>query len=253
MKVFGKTIIFTGSKGGCGQSFTANCIANYLSVKTSYNILMVDMNADSRDSRTIYDASNEEIMTIADIYSEKKKPSIADMKKIIINFKNSLNYVFPPLRQQNKVFSYAFLRYLFRLFADNFDLIIVDCDMFVDFSLKKGSIFDLSDELIIVSLADKVSVSNLNSMINYFSRSEENLNIKILINKYNMGPSLSLSNLNSHVRHPISYFLSYDRDIENLYLAKGPASIFKYNLKPVNDLRQIAESIIKTIPDTDNN
>jgi len=253
MKIFGKTIIFTGSKGGCGQSFAANCIANYLAIKTSFNILMIDMNVGSRDSRTIYDAANEEIVTIADIYHEKKKPTISDIKKIISNFNNSLNYIFPPLKQQNNVFSYTFLKYLFNLFTDNFDLVIADCDMFVDFNVKNGSIFDLSDELIIVSLADKVSVSNLNSIIGYFTKTKENLNIRVLINKYNIKPSISIFNLNSMVRYPISQFLPYDRDIENLYLTKGPASIFKYNLKLVNDLSQIAESIIKIIPDTNNN
>lgn len=253
MKIFGKTIIFSGSKGGCGQSFTANCIANYLAIKTNYNILMIDMNAGSRDSRTIYNAANEEIVTIADIYDGKKKPAITDIKKVIVNFSNSLNYVFPPLKQQNKVFSYTFLKYFFKLLKDNFDLIIVDCDMFVDFNIKNGSIFNLSDELIIISLADKVSVSNLNSVISYFLRSKENLNLRVLINKYNIRPSVSILKLNSLVKYPISHFLPYDRDIENLYLTKGPASIFKYNLKLANDLGQIAESIIRIIPDINNN
>ena len=57
-------------------------------MKTNYNILMIDMNTGSRDSRTIYHTVNEEIMTIADIYYEKKKPAIEDIKKVIVNFKN---------------------------------------------------------------------------------------------------------------------------------------------------------------------
>ncbi|MDD3519796.1 MAG: AAA family ATPase [Actinomycetota bacterium] len=253
MKIFGKVIIFTGSKGGCGQSFVANCVANYCAIKTNYNILMIDMNAGSKDSRAIYNISKEELMSIADIYSQKKKPSISEIKKIIVNFNNSLSYIFPPLKHQEQFFTYTFLKYLFNLFKGIFDLVIIDCDLFVDFNIKKGSIYDLSDELIIVSLADKVSVSNLNSMIDYFSKGKENLNIKVLINKYNIKPSIPLFNLNSLIRYPISQFLPYDRDIENLYLTKGPASIFKYNLKLINDLSQVAESLIMTIFNDYNN
>jgi cellulose biosynthesis protein BcsQ len=253
MKIFGKTIIFTGSKGGCGQSFIANCIASYLAIKTRFNILMIDMNTGSRDSRAVFKMADEDIMTIADIYNKKKKPVIADIKKIIVNFNNSLSYIFPPLKQNNGIFNYGFLKNLFKLFANIFDIIIVDCNMFVDFNIKEGSIFDLSDELVIVSLPDEVSVFNLNSMLGYFLKSKENLDLKIIINKCNVRPAVPFFKLNSLVRYPINHLLPYDRDIEALYLLKGPADIFKYNLTLINSLTGIAKNMIKTIPDANNN
>ena len=252
MKKFGKIIIFTGSKGGCGQSFIANCVANYLAIKTNYNILMIDMNTGSRDSRTFYHITNEEIVTPADICHVKKKPSIEDIKNLIVNFGNSLSYIFPPLQKQDKTYSYMFIQYLFRQLANIFDLIVVDCDMLIDFNIKNGSIFDLSDELMIVSLADKISVSNLNLIISYFLKTKESLSMKVIINKYNIRPAVSIFRLNSLVRYPVSQFIPYDRDIENLYLTKGPSGIFKYNLKIVKDISQLAEGLTGVITDPDN-
>ncbi len=253
MKIFGKIIIFTGTKGGCGQSFIANTVASYMAIKTKFNILMIDMNTGSRDSRALFKMTEEDILTIADIYNGKKKLVINDIKKIIVNFNNSLNYIFPPLRIENKIFNYGFLKNLFKLFKEIFDLIIVDCNMFVDFNIKNGSIFDLSEELIIVSLPDEVSVFNLNSILSYFLKTKENPELKVIINKYNIKPAIPFFKLNSLVKYPINQLLPYDRDIEALYLSKGPADIYKYNLTLVNTLKKIAEDIMKEISETDNN
>lgn len=253
MKIFGKIIIFTGSKGGCGQSFTANTIASYLAVKTKFNILMIDMNVGSRDSRALLKISGEDILTISDIYNEKKKPKINDIKKVIFNFNNSLNYIFPPLILQNKNFNFGFIKNLFGLLKNIFDLIIVDCNRSVDFIIKDGSIFDLGDELIIVSLPDEVSVFNLNLMLSSFLNSKEYKSIKIIINKYNIRPAIPVFKLNTIIKHPIEHLLPYDKDIEGLYLAKGPANIFKYNLTLVNNLKKIAEEAVKEISETEDN
>ena len=63
----GKIILFMGSKGGCGQTFISNCIANYLASHSALNILMIDMNLGSKDSRIIYKISEEDVRTIFDI------------------------------------------------------------------------------------------------------------------------------------------------------------------------------------------
>jgi len=248
MKDSGITIFFTGSKGGCGKSFIANCIANYIAVKSIYKVLMVDMNIGSKDSRTLYHIENEEIMTITDL-NNNCDIDIDDIRKIILNFGNSLNYIFPPLKYQKIFFNYAFLQKLFELFKNNFDVIIVDSDICIDFSIKDKSIFYFADELMLISLIDKISITNLNPIISYFYRLREKINIKIIINKYNIKPSIPFLILNSMIKHPISHFIPYDKDIENLYLTKGPGSIFNYNLKIIKDLSLIGENIINMIAD----
>ncbi|MCE5329813.1 ParA family protein [bacterium] len=248
MKNSGIVIFFTGSKGGSGQSFIANCIANYISIKSIYKVLMVDMNIGSRDSRIIYHVEDEEIMTITDLNNDCNI-DVGALKKMIFNFENSLNYIFPPLKYQKNIFKYDFLQNLFEIFKSNFDVILVDCDMFVDFNIKDNSIFCFADEIILISLPDKISVYNLNSIISYFCHLREKIDIKIVINKYNIKPSIPFLFLNSTIRYPINHFIPYDRDIENLYLTKGPGSIFNYNLKIVKDLSLIAENIINMLVD----
>ena len=75
----------------------------------------------------------------------------------------------------------------------------------------------------------------------------EYLNPKLIINKYNTKPSVSFALLNTILKYPVEYFLPFDRDIEQLYLEKGPAYIFKYNLKITRDLAAISDNLMKEL------
>lgn len=120
----GKIILFMGSKGGCGQTFISNCIANYLASHSALNILMIDMNFGSKDSRIIYKISEEDVRTIFDIKDDVKNLDEKILKKIIVNFSNSLNYIFPPLNYDiSKKLSFKLLEKILKILKRSFNLI----------------------------------------------------------------------------------------------------------------------------------
>jgi len=112
---------------------------------------------------------------------------------------------------------------------------------------KENNILDNIDKLLFVSLPDLISLSNLNIIIKQFAGFIDYLSPEVIINKYNIRPSISFSLLSTILKYPVDYFVPFDRDIEHLYLEKGPSHIFKYNLKIVRDLSVIGNNLIEQL------
>jgi MinD-like ATPase involved in chromosome partitioning or flagellar assembly len=244
----GKIVLVSGSKGGSGQSFISNCLGSYLAIHTDKNILIVDFNTGKTDSRIIYGIQDKNIKSLYDIKNMSGEADEALLKKIIINFDNSLNLIFPPLYFDNlKTVTFKNFTRILSYLKKYFDIILIDEPTVFGLRNNENSIYDHIDKLLLVSLPDLVSLSNLNVMINQLQGSIEYLNPKLIINKYNIKPSVSFALLNTILKYPVEYFLPFDRDIEQLYLEKGPACIFKYNLKITRDLAAIGDNMIKEL------
>ena len=69
----------------------------------------------------------------------------------------------------------------------------------------------------------------------------------IVINKFNVRPAISFSKINNFVRHPIKAFIPYDRDIEFLFLNRGPFSIFNYNLRIVRNIIDYSNKLYESL------
>ena len=244
----GKIVLISGSKGGCGQSFISNCIGSYLAANTDKNIIIVDFNIGKTDSRIIYRTQDKNIRSLYDIKNMSGETDDALLKKIVVNFGNSLNMIFPPLYFDNlKTVTFKSFTRILSSLKKHFDVILIDEPSVFGLSNNENSIYEHIDKLLLVSLPDLVSLSNLNLIINQLQDSMEYLNPKLIINKYNTKPSVSFALLNTILKYPVEYFLPFDRDIEQLYLEKGPACIFKYNLKITRDLAAISDNLMKEL------
>ena len=244
----GKIILISGSKGGCGQSFITNCIGSYLAANTDKNILIVDFNIGKTDSRIIYKAQDKNIRSLYDIKNMSGEADDALIKKIVVNFGSSLNFIFPPLYfENNKTVTFKNFTGILSSLKKHFDVILIDEPSVFGLNNNENSIYEHIDKLLLVSLPDLISLSNLNVSINQLQDTMEYLGPKLIINKYNIKPSVSFSMLNTVLKYPVEYFLPFDRDIEQLYLEKGPAFIFKYNLKITRDLAAISDNLMKEL------
>jgi len=244
----GKIILISGSKGGCGQSFITNCIGSYLAANTDKNILILDFNIGKTDSRIIYKAQDKNIRSLYDIKNMSGEADDALLKKIVVNFGSSLNFIFPPLYFENqKTVTFKNFIGILSSLKKHFDVILIDEPSVFGLNNNENSIYEHIDKLLLVSLPDLISLSNLNVSINQLQDTMEYLGPKLIINKYNIKPSVSFSMLNTVLKYPVEYFLPFDRDIEQLYLEKGPACIFKYNLKITRDLAAISDNLMKEL------
>ena len=242
-----KVILFLGSKGGCGCSFITYCVSTYLARETTKNILLLDLNIGKKDSRLIFNLMDDRYRDLGDIEDVINELDASILKRLVINFENSLNLVLPSLDlKKNKIICKEYFEKLLDVLKEHFDIICVDFPNYL-FTLGKISLKDFVDKFIFISLPDLISVNNLNVLVSSIIYDESSYDFDILINKFNTKPAIVPTGLNSILRYPINAFIPYDRDIEFLILNKGPDSIFNYNLRIVNNISAFSKKVYEDL------
>lgn len=238
-----KIVLFSGSKGGCGCSFISYCVSTYLARETTENILLLDLNIGKKDSRLIFNLMDDDYRDLGDVEEVIGELDVSILRKLVINFDNSLNLILPPVKiEKNKFFNKKYLEKLLDTLKDHFDIICIDFPGYF-FMQALVDLKDLIDKYVFVSLPDLISVNNLNLIVRNIIYDECSYDYDILINKFNTRPSISAAGMNSILNYPINAFIPYDRDIEFLILNKGPDSIFNYNLRVVNAISSFSKKI----------
>ncbi|MEA2016629.1 MAG: hypothetical protein U9O59_08040 [Actinomycetota bacterium] len=238
-----KIISFTGSKGGCGCSFITYCVSTYLARETAGNILLLDLNIGKKDSRLIFNLADGDFRDLGDVEDVIDEMDVSILRRLIVNFKNSLNLILPPVKmERNKLLNSSYMEQLLGTLKEHFDVICVDFPAYL-YNQYMINLKDLVDKYVFVSLPDIVSINNLNLMVKNVICDEFTYACDILINKFNTRPAVSAAGLNSILDYPVNAFIPYDRDIEFLVLNKGPDSVFNYNLRTVNNISAFSRKI----------
>jgi MinD-like ATPase involved in chromosome partitioning or flagellar assembly len=238
-----KIVFFSGVKGGCGCSFIVNCAAAYLARTKSKNIVLFDLNNGKRDSRVIFNLADDSIRDIGDLDSDFKDIDISVLKRLVVNLDNSLNLVLPSLKfEKKRIFESGNLELFFDILGKVFDLILVDFPFYL---LSKDSFdfLEYPDKFVLISQPDLIAVSNLEILIKNLCPEKITNRFVIVINKFNIRPYISPSRIINIIKYPIDTFIPYDRDIEYLYLTRGPFPIFKYNLRIVKSMGDFSENL----------
>ncbi len=242
-----KVILFSGSKGGCGCSFISYCVSTYFARKTSKNILLLDLNLGKKDSRLIFDSTDEEHRDLGDIEEIMGELDISILKRLVINKENSLNLILPPIKNEKSgVLGNGNFNKLLEGLKGHFDMICIDFPVYL-FNQSEFDLKSLIDKFILISLPDLISVNNLNLLMANIKYERFPVGFEVLINKFNIRPSISPTGLAAILKYPVNAFIPYDRDIEFLFLNKGPDSIFNYNLRLVRNLTDFSKKIYEDL------
>ncbi len=231
-----KVILFSGSKGGCGCSFISYCVSTYFARKTTKNILLLDLNMGKKDSRLIFDNAEEEQRDLGDIEEIIDELDISILKKLVISKENSLNLILPPIKiERSGVLANGNFNKLLESLKNHFDIICIDFPVHL-FNQDGFDLKNLIDKFIFISLPDLISVNNLNLLMTNIAYDRFPAGFEVLINKFNTRPSISPTGLTAILKYPVNAFIPYDRDIEFLFLNRGPDSVFNYNLRIVRNI-----------------
>ena len=240
-------ILFSGTKGGCGSSFIANTVATYFALRKSSNVLLVDLNTGKTDSRVVFDLLNQDTRDLGDLEGNVEDMDISVLKSLVINFETSLNLILPSLKfEKSWIFEDKNLTDFFELLKSVFDIIIVDfpCQNLLR---NRSFLAESIDSYVLVSQADIISVSNLSHLIKGLDLDSLAPDFKILINKFNLRRVVSPARIINIIKYPVDTFIPYDRDIESLYLSRGPFPVFNYNLRIGRNLCGFADDIYETL------
>ncbi len=242
-----KVILFSGSKGGCGCSFISYCVSTYFARKTPKNILLLDLNMGKKDSRLIFDSIDDEHRDLGDIEEIIEELDISILKKLVINRENSLNLILPPIKiERSGVLGNGNFNKLLESLKEHFDIICIDFPVYL-FNQEGFDLKSLIDKFIFISLPDLISINNLNLLMANIKYDRFQAGFEVLINKFNIRHSISPTGLTAILKYPVNAFIPYDRDIEFLFLNKGPDSIFNYNLRIVRTLIDFSKKIYEDL------
>jgi MinD-like ATPase involved in chromosome partitioning or flagellar assembly len=240
-------ILFSGTKGGCGCSFIANTVASYFAMKKSKNILLVDLNTGRKDSRVIFDLLDEDNRDIGDLEGNMEDMDISVLKSLVINLETSLNIILPSLKfEKIRIFENNDMLDFFELLKSVFDIILIDFP-YQHFLKSSRCLVENVDRFILVSQADIISISNLGLLIKNLNLDNLAPGFEILINKFNLRYVISPARIINIIKYPVNTFIPYDRDIESLYLTRGPFPVFKYNLRIIQSICAFADNIYEAL------
>jgi pilus assembly protein CpaE len=240
-------ILFSSAKGGSGCSFIASTISTFLARKTSLNILLLDLNTGKRDSRVIFDVDYGNYKDYGDIGSAAESLDTSVLKRLVINFDNSLHLIIPPLDPGKKeILEGDNLNKFLGSLRDNFDIICIDFPyhLFRYIDIREA---DIADRYVFVSLPDIVSVNNTRILMEHIDNAKSQPGSYLVINKYNVRPAISPTGLTNILKFPVSSFMPYDRDIEFLLNTRGPDYIFNYNLRIVRSISELSQKIYEEL------
>jgi len=240
-------ILFSSAKGGSGCSFIASAVSTYLARKTSVNVLLLDLNIGKRDSRVIFDVDDGNYKDYGDIGSAAGSLDTSVLKRLVINFDNSLHLLLPPLDPGKKEILEGdnFNRFLESL-RDHFDIICIDFPYHLFRYIDIGEI-DIADRFVFVSLPDIVSINNTRILMEYIDNAKSHPDSYLIINKYNVRPAISPTGLTNILKFPVTSFMPYDRDIESLINTRGPDYLFNYNLRIVRNISELSQKIYEEL------
>jgi len=242
-----KIVLFSGSKGGCGCSFMTYCVSTYLARETTKNILLLDLNIGKKDSRIVFNLADEDHRDLGDVEEVINELDISILKRLVINFENSLNLILPPIKiEKVRILCKDCLEKLLNVLRDHFDIICVDFPNYL-FSQNRLCLKEFVNKFVFVSLPDLISVNNLNILTGNIIYDESYYDFDIVINKYNPRPAVSPSGLKNILDYRINAFIPYDRDIEFLILNKGPDSVFNYNLRIVQNISSFSRKLYEDL------
>jgi len=242
-----RVILFSSAKGGNGASFISNCVSSYLAKTKTQNILLLDLNIGKRDSRIIFNLEGKDLRDIGDIEDSIKEIDISLLKRLVVNFDNSLNLILPPLKpEKNKICCGKNLSLFIGILKNYYEIICVDFPCYL-FMKNDFAFTEYVDKFVFVSMPDLISVSDLEIFSRFVCEDDTPDNIKIIINKFNTQPAISPARLNSVLKYPVQTFIPYDRDIEFLYHNKGPFCIFNYNLRIVKNIIDFSELLYEEL------
>ena len=238
-------IIFISAKGGSGCSFLAYSVATYMAMKTTLNVLLLDMNAGKMESRTVFDIKGPEIRDLGDLPEKIDELDIFFLRKLIVNMENSLNILLPPLEINHcPILKSTDLDIFIEILRNHFDVICIDMPAYILGDIKLEEI-DISDRFVFISLPDIFSAGNIRILMDHVNDYRSSYDFYLVINKYNIRPAISATGLSNIMKCPITSFIPYDRDMGELFNTRGPEHMFKYDLRLVRNISGLAEKILE--------
>jgi pilus assembly protein CpaE len=204
----GKVISVYSNKGGLGKTSISVNLAASIASLGNYSVALVDLNLQLGDVATFLDLNPR--FTISDISKNIERLDEDYMKssleKVIFPKQNPVGSIYvladPVSVEQCEEISADHINTIITLCKDFFDFVIVDLSSTLD--NKTITAIDLSDSVLLVTLANLPSIKSANRVLSLFKQlAYPDEKIKIILNRYSKYDEITAEDIGEVLSKPV--------------------------------------------------
>ena len=189
-----KIISVFSNKGGMGKTTLATNLALELAKNTNENVALLDMNFQMGDVTTFLDIKPS--FNISYMLDNIDKINETFLLSTLEKYRNSKLYVLadPPYFKQAEDISTARISKLFSILKETFSYIVVDAE--ASFDDRNISVLDLSDIILLVTVANMPTLRNTQRCLELFDKlNYDSQKIKLVVNRYKDSDEIKIEDI----------------------------------------------------------
>lgn len=195
----GKIITVFSNKGGLGKTTIAVNLAMELSQSDkSKKVLLLDINNYLGDVTTFLDMTpSYDIQYVIDKLNIVSAKSLSDVISVYSGTKNLYVLADSPYREYGQDISPDVLVSLFNNLRKNFEYIIVDCSSAL--SNKNRILFELSDKILLITVANLPTINNCKRCLEFFSKLKVSEKLLMILNRYSQSDEINIKEIQDYL------------------------------------------------------
>jgi cellulose biosynthesis protein BcsQ len=221
-----KIIALSGIAGGIGTTTISMNIANILAKKNAdKNVLYIDLSETKSISNLFLEQNPLPKKTIIDLVNSAEYDIDLNLESGLVKIREnfySINGIQKHIDGdflEQEVFIEKFLEYISRV-SETFNFIIIDTGE-ANASILKSTIYDIANELWIITEMSLPHISKLKTFFSLMRRAGLKDKLTFLVNRYNSENAISVSDVTSILNTANEDNLKFDLKIPNDYVTLG--------------------------------
>ena len=193
----GKVITVYSNKGGLGKTAIAVNLAMELSQSDkTKKVLLLDINNYLGDVTTFLNMTPT--YDIQYIIDKMNTVLPSQLSEIIAKYSGNL-YVLAdsPYREYRNDIPSETLISLFNLLRKEFEYIIVDCSSAI--SNKNNTLFELSDRILLITVANLPTINNCKRCLEFFSKLKMSEKLLMVLNRYSQSDEVNITDIQDYL------------------------------------------------------
>lgn len=214
-----KIVAVYSPKGGVGVSTVAANLAVALREETRSRVALMDASFQFGDTGVLLNLPANRSM--ADIVEAKHDPDEDLMNGIFATHSSGIKVLLaPPRPEQGELITSDHIRKTLAVVQKMFDYVVIDTDKGITDPLL--AIFDMSEQIILVSTADISALKNAKLFFEVTQQLGYPVSKTLLVlNKYDGKSGIQARDVEGNIKHPVTGVIARDDKAMNLALTRG--------------------------------
>jgi len=197
----GKIITVFSNKGGLGKtSIAVNLAMELAQADREKKVALIDINNYLGDVTTFLDMTpSYDIQYIMDRINSQTPVKLAEILAVYQGTNNLYVLADSPYREFNEDIHPNSIIPLFNRLKKEFEYIIVDCSSAI--SSKNKVLFELSDKILLITIANLPTINNCKRCLDFFSKLKISEKLLMVLNRYSQSDEVNITDIQDYLSY----------------------------------------------------